>query len=158
MITYFFLSVILFVLFTPGIVVNLAFSKNTKKEVVALIHGVLFSIVWLSICYLLKHNKKKEGFLSKTDKKKKEEVDETEETKEGLEESSSKNTNSKSIDEISGGTISKNTVSKLTNGDISIQNFNPNNIVSLSGGNMINVIIPSLTADNICSLIKSGTN
>jgi hypothetical protein len=152
MLVYFFLSLILFVLFTPGILITLSFSKNTKKEIIALTHGVLFSSVWMIICYFLKNHhatKNKEGLTTKI-------VDKNEE---GLESSSKPSKDSATTQDssitIGSGTIAKNTVSKMSNGDISIQNFNSNNIISLSG--MINITLPSGIVDTICGLSKTST-
>ena len=158
MLLYFFISIILFVLFTPGILITLSFSKNTKKEIIALTHGVLFSSVWMIICYFLKNHhtiKNKEGLTTKIVKP------EEKNNEEGLESGkSSNNTNSGTTQDssitIGSGTIAKNTVSKMSNGDISIQNFNSNNIISLSG--MINITLPSGIVDTICGLSKSTTN
>ena len=52
MILYFFISVILFVLLTPGILVTLP--RNSKrKEIVALTHGVIFGLIWTVICWTM---------------------------------------------------------------------------------------------------------
>ena len=153
---YFFLSLILFVLFTPGVLMTLSFSKNSKKITVALTHGILFSIVWTSICYFLKNQNqmqtqknKKEGFTKKT--KKGEDEDESFDTNE---ESSSSSSSKKEKSETTetDSPIAKNTVSRLLNGDVLINNFNESNIAKQ--GRMVNITIPSGTVDNINNLTK----
>lgn len=154
MLLYFFLSLILFVIFTPGVIMTLSFGKNSKKITVALTHGILFSIVWTSICYFLKHQNemqtqknKKEGFTKKT--KKGEDEDESFDTSE---ESSSSSKKEKSETTETDSPIAKNTVSRLLNGDVLINNFNESNIAKQ--GRMVNITIPSGTVDNINNLTK----
>jgi TRAP-type mannitol/chloroaromatic compound transport system substrate-binding protein len=130
---------------------TLSFTKNTKKEIIALTHGILFSSFWMIICYFLKNHHTKEGLttkITKPDEKDKEEALETSKSP------ATSPTQDSSIT-IGSGTIAKNTVSKMSNGDISIQNFNSNNIISLSG--MINITIPSGIVDTICGLSKTSS-